>query len=138
MFDEYIVCRDRIRPLPGGAPGARLALRLPWYRGLPLSCVERLEITIDGQRVSDEDVTLSLYGPRYALSELPGLHDVQWFTLDTADVHAQTAEPLTPGEHHVDVMIQTRAPYQPTNMGGGFKPVARYSKRIPLVGEDEA
>jgi Domain of unknown function (DUF6379) len=136
IFDEHIISRDRIRPRPDGVPGARLDLRLPWYRGLPLSCVERLEISIDGESIPANDITLSLYGYQHELDELPALHDVVWFTLDTADVRVRTAAPLAQGDHQVDVTIQARIPYVSASAGWKFAPVAQCSKVVPMVDED--
>lgn len=49
-----------LRTVPGGRPEVALALRLPWYRSLPLSCVDGIEIAIDGAAVPEHDVTISV------------------------------------------------------------------------------
>jgi hypothetical protein len=125
-----------MRTRSDGVPGVQLDVRLPWYRSLPLSCIERLDISINGDQVPVEDITLTLNGTRYMLDELPPLHEVVWFTLDAADVRVRQDRTMEVGEHDVEVTVQTRMPYVPAVMGWDFSPVAKYSKRIPLIEED--
>lgn len=116
-----------------------MKLRLPWYRGLPLSCVERLDIDIDGESVPADDITLSLYGYHHKLDELAALHEVTWFTLDAADVRVRRELPLSDGKHELAVTIQHRVPYVPLgDQGGGFKPVAKCTKTVILTAEEDA
>jgi hypothetical protein len=72
-----------------------LSLRLNWYRSLPLSCVERLEVRLDGVPV---DVTLDLDGD-------------WWHVRDSARLSAELAEEPGGGQHAVELTIGTRIPY---------------------------
>jgi Domain of unknown function (DUF6379) len=137
VFDEHIISGETMRPRSDGVPGARLHLRLPWYRGLPLSCIERIEIAIDGEEVPRDEISFSLFGYDHALDDLRDLHKVVWYTLDTADVRVRTKRPLLPGDHDVDVTVQTRIPYAPVAERAPFTPVARCSKRLALVREED-
>jgi uncharacterized protein DUF6379 len=86
-------------------------LRMPWYRALPLSCLEGLEVTIDGEPVPSEGLRLVLGGKTYKLSDLPPLYDEWWYVADPADVHAPKPGGLADGEHELDVTIALRIPY---------------------------
>jgi len=57
--------------LKSDGDGFRFDLRMPWYRALPLSSLERLEVRVDGEPVPSEELRLSLGGTTYALSDLP-------------------------------------------------------------------
>lgn len=130
MFDEELISGEVLRPLRDRGLGVRVWLRLPWYRSLPLSCIEQIEVEIDGERVADNGVSLSLYGYDHPLSDLPALHDIWWFVLDAADVAVHTQAPLPLGDHQVDVTMQCRIPY---NADREFTQVARCSRLLPLL-----
>lgn len=86
-------------------------LRMPWYRALPLSSLEGLDVTIDGDAVPSDELRLSLEGRTYALSDLRPLHDEWWYVADPAEVRAPKPGGLDDGEHELDVTIALRIPY---------------------------
>ena len=91
--------------------GFTFDLRMPWYRALPLSSLEGLELRVDGEPVPSEELRLALGGKTYALSDLPPLHDEWWYVADPAEVRAPRPGGLPPGEHELDVTIALRIPY---------------------------
>ena len=54
MFDKYIVCEDGFRRLDDGRTGARIEVRMPYYRGLGLSMVEAVAVAHKGRLTIDE------------------------------------------------------------------------------------
>lgn len=134
MFDEHIINGDVLYPEADGSAGVRLKIRLPWYRSLPLSCIERVEVTIDGEPVKRAEVSLTLHGQNHTLEESLGLHDVWWFVLDTADVHIRRSKSLSPGNHEVAVTMGCRIPYRASELV--FRQVAHCEKKLTLVGRD--
>jgi hypothetical protein len=86
-------------------------LRMPWYRALPLACLEGLEVKIDGEDLPSGELRLSLAGTTYALSDLPPLHDEWWYVADAAEVRAPRPGGLGAGEHELDVTVALRIPY---------------------------
>ena len=86
-------------------------LRMPWYRALPLSSLEGLEVRIDGDAVSGDELRLSLDGSTYGLADLPPLHDPWWYVADAAEVRAPRPGGLAAGDHELDVTIALRIPY---------------------------
>ncbi|MBV9280028.1 MAG: hypothetical protein JOZ41_08110 [Chloroflexi bacterium] len=92
--------------------GFELDIRIPWYRSLPLSSVQTLEVTVDGQRIAPEAVRFQLYGERLALDELPNLFTTWWFILDPATLHVAYDRPLQAGEKHtVELGLGFKIPY---------------------------
>ncbi len=61
-------------------------LRMPWYRSLPLSSLEGLEVTLDGVPTASDELRVSLDGATYSLGDLPPLHDRWWYVADAAEV----------------------------------------------------
>ena len=51
MFDQYIVCEENFRARDDGRTGGVVEVRMPYYRGLTLSMVEAVDLTLDGTPV---------------------------------------------------------------------------------------
>jgi hypothetical protein len=84
-----------------------LRLRSPWYRALPLSCVD-VELTLDGERVSNDRIRVNVNDHDYTLDELNERYDEFWFVLDPARVRVSGVDP---GDHRVAVRLGLRIPY---------------------------
>lgn len=106
MLADQVIEPGSLRAVPNGAS---FGLRMPWYRSLPLSCLEGLEVGIDGERVNPDDLRLSLEGRTYALADLRPLHDEWWHVADPIVVHLP--RDLDPGAHELDVTVALRIPY---------------------------
>lgn len=113
MFPERLIEAETLTPT---SDGFRTGLRLPWYRALPLSCVERIDVQVDGQDVPVENLTLSLgdSGP-YTFAELAELTDKYWYVLDSAELKVRTDVATTPGEHEITIGFGLYIPYLPVN-----------------------
>lgn len=95
------------------ASGFSFGARLNWYRALPLSSI-RLRIEVDGERVDEDAITLSLDGETYRHAELPSRDDRMWFVADAARVRVDRPGGLAPGPHELALSIAARIPYLPT------------------------
>jgi hypothetical protein len=134
VFDEEIINGNMFYPArDAGADTVEFKIRLPWYRSLPLSCVERVEVLIDGAPIPRDATSLTLYGETHPLDETLLMHDVSWFVLDTANVQLEMSAPPSPGEHVVDVSIGLRIPY---TMDRSFTQIAHCRKTLNFVGRD--
>jgi sugar phosphate isomerase/epimerase len=92
--------------------GLALALTLPWYRSLWLSSVSSLRLTVDGEEISTEDLSLELGGIRYALPELPSQSETLWYLQEHPLLIATRETPVVlGGQHTVQVVGELRLPY---------------------------
>jgi hypothetical protein len=92
--------------------GYELGVRLSWYRSLPLSCVEKVRLTLDGQLIDAEAIRFGINGHEYRLDELPKLADEYWFVLDPAVLRVRAPGKVATGEKHtLGAEIAFRAPY---------------------------
>jgi hypothetical protein len=107
VLSDQVIADGSLRADPDGM---RFGLRMPWYRALPLSCLEGLEVRIDGERVPSDELRLSLAGITYALADLPPLYDEWWYVADPIEVQVPNRA-LPAGEHELDVTIALRIPY---------------------------
>jgi hypothetical protein len=89
---------------------ARLRVRLNWYRSLPLSCVEAIELTVDGRRV--EDLAIRVNGYEGPVEDLPA--DVWWPVLEDAELLGDI------GFGALDLAMTLRIPYYGPLPDGSF------------------
>jgi hypothetical protein len=125
MFDKYIICTEGFRR--HGPAGGRVEVRMPYYRGLGLSMVEAVDLTLDGKPVPSERTTFTVHGHTYTFAQLPGVFDDRWEMGERAELAFESDAPLTAGEHDVAVSIRLRISYMPVPGGG------RDRKRLTLT-----
>src|SRR5919206_4137410 len=93
MFENHLI---EDGSLTSDANGFAFALRINWYRALPLSSVG-LTVRVDGEQVDPGAITFAVDGNRYRLDELPEHYDKMWFVTDSADSHFVRPGGLAPG-----------------------------------------
>jgi hypothetical protein len=93
--------------------GFDLAVRLPWYRSLPLSTIEPAELRINAQPVDLSRVRIKINDKSFANAELAERTDEFWFVLDPLTIEV-SGTPVKPGED-VDVQftLNVYPPYIP-------------------------
>lgn len=128
MFDQYIVCEDGFTPRSDGRPGGVVEVRMPYYRGLTLSMVEAVDLTLDGTPIPAEQTEFTVHGNTYSFAELPSVIDDRWEMGERAQLGFHTEQPLAAGEHEVAVSVRLRISYMPVPGGG------RDVKRLVLDG----
>ena len=124
MYDKYIVCEENFRATDTGGV---VEVRMPYYRGLTLSMVEAVDVTVDGTPIPPERTTFTVHGNTYAFDRLPTVTDDRWEMGERAQLAFETDESLAPGEHEVTVNIRLRISYMPVPGGGSD------SKRLTLA-----
>ena len=127
MFDKYIVCEEGFRARDDGRAGGVVEVRMPYYRGLTLSMVEAVDLTLDGTPVPAARTTFTVHGNSYTFDQLPQVTDYRWEMGERARLAFETDEPLSPGKHDVAVAVRLRISYMPVPGGG------RDSKRLTLA-----
>jgi hypothetical protein len=120
MFDKYIIVPEGFRntTAEGGVDGYELGIRLPYYRGLGLSMVEAIDLTVDGSPVPTDSLTLIVHGNSYAVTELSTVFDDRWEMGETATLRVAQPGGLSAGTHEVKVAQRLRISYMPVPGGG--------------------
>ena len=120
MFDKYIIVPEGFRntSTDTGPDGYELGIRLPYYRGLGLSMVEAIDLTVDGTPVPADALTLTVHGNSYAVTELPAVFDDRWEMGEIATLSVASPGGLTAGEHEISVAQRLRISYMPVPGGG--------------------
>ena len=130
MFDQYIVCEENFRSRDDGVPGGVIEVRMPYYRGLRLSMVEAVDLTLDRTLIPAERTTFTVHGNTYTFDQLPQVLDDRWEMGERAQLAFDTDAPLAAGEHDVAVSVRLRISYMPVPGGG------RDAKRLVLPGRN--
>ena len=114
MFDKYLLVDGTARVLEtGDGPAFEVDTRIAYYRGLGLSMVEDVSLTIDGMTYPPEATTFTVHGNTYAVSELAAAVDDRWGFTEKATVRVRTDERLAAGKHTVTFSERLRISYIP-------------------------
>lgn len=110
MTLEASVLRDTsVRRVP---EGYEVDVYLAWYRSLSLSCIEDVEVSLNGVQGGREDLRVIRDGRAYTMGELADLTDEEWFVQDPITVRVPSDAPPEAGEcAEVEVRLVTRIPY---------------------------
>lgn len=108
--------------------GFEVSMRLPWYRSLPLSCIERIEVAIDGEPVDPKALSFALGEREFALPDLADLVEEYWFIQDSAILKARVPNKVTRGKaHQINAVLAFRCPYIQVGPGKFLVRVSTYS-----------
>jgi hypothetical protein len=133
--DRAFIVSEPLRNVTrNGQRGISLKVRLTSYRSLPLSCIEGIQLSIDGEQFDPASMILTLNGYSHKLAELPSMSKIFWFVLDYADLFVPRAEPLAPGYHDVEGTLITVEPYMTAGRFSFYNP----SKKRLLIEAEQA
>lgn len=129
MMDQHMLCDDGFENIVqnGNTTGFALLARLPYYRGLGLSMVEDIAVTVDGQAIPRQDVRLALRGRNWSLDEMESCFDEKWNFGEKAQVLVARPGGLSVGPHQVDLSIRYRVSYLP------FVPTTHTGRQLTLT-----
>ncbi len=130
MFDKHMICTEGFRNVvqDGKTVGFTLLARLPYYRGLGLSMVEDIAISVDGEKAARGDIRFSVRGRTWTLDELETVYDDRWNFGEKATLTVLKAGGLKPGRHRVELAERLRISYLP------FVPTTKDAKDLDLAG----
>lgn len=112
-FNKILIGEQKIRQFKvEGIPlGWEFQIRYPSYRGTFLSCIEKLDVYLDGEKVDPDKIYFILDGVEYTMEQLKDQYKVYWFVLDFATIRVLTGEALSNGTHDITVDMYHRIPY---------------------------
>jgi hypothetical protein len=121
MFDKYLIGETGFRNIEdnGAVTGFAIEARLGYYRGLGLSMVEELEVTVDGEKMPPEAVRLIIEGKSFNLAEREVEYSARWEMGDFATIAVDKPGGLPAGEHKVELKEGLRISYLPFLLTAG-------------------
>lgn len=129
MFDKLMLCDEGFENVAenGETTGFALLARLPYYRGLGLSMIEDIGLTVDGEPIAREAIRFSVRGRTWTLDEMASVYDDRWNFGEKARVTVTRPGGLTPGAHRIDLSVRMRVSYLP------FVPTTKTGRELQLA-----
>jgi hypothetical protein len=118
MYDKYLIEGSILKNVEEGGKvtGFQYGARLPYYRGVVLSLVGELQLTVDSERVPSEQMTVTIGGKTYPYSQLEDEPVAKWEFGEVGIVTVRKPGGLKPGDHKFSVRQHMKISYVP----GGF------------------
>ena len=129
MMDNKMICTEQFENVVenGVTTGFAFLGRLPYYRGLGLSMIEDIAVTVDGEAIAREDVRFCVRGRSYTLDEMETVYDDRWNFGEKARIRALKPGGLAPGNHRIEFAVRMRVSYLP------FVPTTKDAKDLALA-----
>ena len=129
MMDNKMICTELFENVVenGETIGFAFLGRLPYYRGLGLSMIEDIAVSVDGEAAAREDVRFSVRGKTYTLDQMETVYDDRWNFSEKAKIIVLRAGGLTPGNHRIEFAVRMRVSYLP------FVPTTKDTKELALA-----
>jgi len=116
---------DSLRVIEGGY---EVQVRLNWYRSLPLSSVEKVQLALDGKMVDPAQIRFGINGHEYRLEQLEDQVEEFWFIQDSAMLRVSQPGVVAKGDSHtIEAEITLRFPYIPIGPGKFLTTPTKYS-----------
>jgi hypothetical protein len=119
MYEKHILTDEGCRSVweRGKKVGYCVNIKINYYRGLPLSCIEEIALKVDGQVVDPETMLVQHNGREYPYLDLltdDFPTDVYWIFGEKLRVVVQKEGGIEQGRHTVELTLKTRRSYTPT------------------------
>jgi hypothetical protein len=126
MFEKYMVCEHSLQNVSesGKLTGFQFKARLPYYRGLGISMIENLAITVDEQKYPRQAIRVTLHGNTYTQDEMEQEYADRWEFGEEGMITVLKPGGLTSGPHKIEMEDTIRVSYLPFLLiGSGSKVV---------------
>lgn len=110
MFDKYLIVDDSLRAT---SDGFAFDAKLGYYRGIGLSMIEDLAITLDGEAIPRDAVRFDEGAGPISLDDMETAYDRRWGFGEVATIAVTTEIALTAGEHTLALTERLRVSYLP-------------------------
>ena len=108
-FDDKVLDEKSFRniTLNGTTVGFHLGVYLNYYRGLHVSCIEKLEVKVDGETIPEHLIYFGINGKKFAIPQLKHLFAEFWGIKTMVHLEIYN-NGLTEGEHEVEFILELR------------------------------
>lgn len=120
MFGKNMFRSDSFKNIEenGKITGFQFDFKIQYYRGITLSIMRDIAVTVDGEKFEREKIYFELEGDTFSQDEMRTVIDYRWKFGQWATVKVKKDGGLKPGKHHIEA-VQTIAPsYMPSVLTG--------------------
>ena len=107
-MDKDVVRDDALHAT---SDGFALDIRSHWYRSLPLTSLVGLDLTVDGEKVPEDDMTVGVNGQEFTVAQLADGYDEWWYVLDPIALHVRKAGFDCTQPHDIEFALGLSIPY---------------------------
>lgn len=100
----------------GKAVGFAFQMRVPYYRGITLSIIRDIAVTVDGDKYPREDLTVTVNGETFTLEEARTVISNRWLFGQFGEISVKKDGGLSSGAHHIEVTITVAPSYMPMQL----------------------
>jgi hypothetical protein len=120
MFEPYVISDDGFENVvrDGSIIGYQLKTRIAYYRGVPLSMVDKIELVVDDQPVASVKIHFTVGDETFTLKEMETVTSTKWEFGQQATIFVDQPGGLSKGEHKVFLSQTTRVAYYPFPLEG--------------------
>lgn len=123
QLSKYVLCEDGFANFTddGKVSGFAVRMRIPYYRGVPLSLVDDVLVVVDSVHYTGDDILFRVHGGTFTLDEMKTVVRHRWNYGEKATVLVKKEGGLKPGKHHVEAYAKIRVCYMPAvDFAGGY------------------
>lgn len=124
MMDNKMIVEGSLETVEGGFS---FLGRLPYYRGLGLSMIEDIQVSVDGEQLPREAIRFSVRGKTYTLDEMETVYDDRWNFGEKATIIALNGGLSDGSTHAITFAVRMRVSYLP------FVPTTKDTKQLSLA-----
>jgi hypothetical protein len=120
MFDKYMIVGEEFKNVGAGGKvtGWQLGLRLPYYRGVVLSLVGEMEISVDGEKVPVDNMQVTVGGKTLPVNQLENDPVNKWEFGEVGILNVTKPGGLKAGSHVIHYKQHMKISYVPTGFFG--------------------
>lgn len=121
MFDNNVFLENTCANVAEGDKviGYEMQTNITYYRGIPLSMIEYIRVSADGEEVPEEDIRISLDRQDwFTLKEAETVTTYKWEYGEPLYVRVLKEGGLSKGTHKVKLTVATRTAYIPVPLEG--------------------
>ena len=119
MLEKEIIQENGFRNVRknGQIAGFQVGYRSCYYRSVWLSMSLGFDVTVDGEKFSRDQITVTVGGKTYTQEEMKKIGNVQWPIAEAAILTVAKPGGLKPGLHEVEIGWGHASSYMPMEFG---------------------
>lgn len=121
MFDNNVFLQGTCKNVSEGDKviGFEMQTNITYYRAIPLSMMEYVHVSVDGEAVPDEDIRVSLdQNDWFTQKEAETVTTYKWEYGDPLYIRVLKDGGLSKGSHQVKLTVAVRTAYIPVPLEG--------------------
>ncbi len=121
MFDNNVFIDGTCKNVEenGKIIGYEMKTHITYYRGIPLSMVNYIKVSVDGVEVPSENIRIAVDEyDWFTLEEMKTVSSIKWEYGTPATIRVLQEGGLSAGEHDVKLTVCTRTAYIPIPLEG--------------------